>query len=529
MELRARTSPTLRRAGLLAALTALLVPAAAGTANAAKPAPVVTRVTPKHVFVGETLTIRGRHFRRGVNKNTVAFKRDGAKAVFVSAEKGTTKLLKVTLPKRLEKVLLVMNGTRVPTRLKIRVMSSKFGKRYTKRSISPIVGAEKPPAPEAPVAVDPNADCDGDHLKNSVDTDDDNDLLPDTLEKQLKLDQCKVDTDGDGVEDGYEYQSARDLNDDEHQSPNTYLCQTYLPCPEKRPYPNALDGTDGNTDHDGDSLTLKDEYDLWKYTIAAGAVRTLTPLTYSAGEQFSVNSRAGGTGNRTPTLAAAGYAKQTQFLTWAAGAGYDQVALSDLGALTLADRPESPNIPTWFAARTLYDIRDLNRSSPGGSAAGAELTYYDFDGNGVLDDSERDEDADGLTNQSESTGCMTRLYWDKLYDKETPYYLKFAPVRLDDADTDGDGIRDGADDQDHDDVPNIMECRRSAALNVGVDPPAYDPSGFPPRQWKGFLNPYNPCLPHPKSRTCNPHVGVTGAKWAPFNPDEYPKYYLVKD
>ena len=65
----------LRRAGLLAALTALLVPAAAGTANAATHAPTVSRVAPKHVFVGETLTIYGHHFRRGVNKNTVAFKR----------------------------------------------------------------------------------------------------------------------------------------------------------------------------------------------------------------------------------------------------------------------------------------------------------------------------------------------------------------------------------------------------------------------------------------------------------------------
>ena len=78
MELRARTRPTLRRAGLMAALTALLVPAVAGTATAdAASAPVVTRVTPKHVFVGETMTIRGHHFRRGVNKNTVAFKRTG--------------------------------------------------------------------------------------------------------------------------------------------------------------------------------------------------------------------------------------------------------------------------------------------------------------------------------------------------------------------------------------------------------------------------------------------------------------------
>ena len=39
MELRARTRPLLRRAGLLAALTALLVPAVAGTSQRQDPAP----------------------------------------------------------------------------------------------------------------------------------------------------------------------------------------------------------------------------------------------------------------------------------------------------------------------------------------------------------------------------------------------------------------------------------------------------------------------------------------------------------
>ena len=51
-------------------------------------------------------------------------------------------------------------------------------------------------------------DCDADGLRNSVDTDDDNDLLPDTLEATLKTDACNWDTDGDGMGDGWEYQSA---------------------------------------------------------------------------------------------------------------------------------------------------------------------------------------------------------------------------------------------------------------------------------------------------------------------------------
>ena len=35
----------------------------------------------------------------------------------------------------------------------------------------------------------------------------------------------------------------------------------------------------------------------------------------------------------------------------------------------------------------------------------------------------------------------------------------YAGTDLVDADTDGDGVRDGADDQDHDDIPNIMELQ----------------------------------------------------------------------
>ena len=44
------------------------------------------------------------------------------------------------------------------------------------------------------------------------------------------------------MEDGYEYQSAVDLNDDEYQSPNDVL-----PYPGKRPYPNPLFTDAGTT------------------------------------------------------------------------------------------------------------------------------------------------------------------------------------------------------------------------------------------------------------------------------------------
>ena len=497
----------LRRAGLLAALTALLVPAVAGTttASAKTRPPVVKKVTPKHIFVGEKLTIRGHHFRRGVGKNLVAFKRDGAKAVFVPAEKATTKMLVVTLPKRLEKILVVKNGTPTGTRLKIRVLSKKFGKRFTSRSKSPIVNPERPPRPEAPGPVDPDADCDGDKVPNKADADDDNDLLSDVYEKSLSklLDTCKADTDEDGVEDGYEYQSARDLNDDEDQNANEYT-----PYPRKMPYPNPLDGEDADTDHDGDDLTLMEEYRLWRLT----GPRTLERLNYSAGEQFSRSVRAGGTGVRTPTLAAAGYDKQASFLSWASSHGYLNVMLSP------------PNVTNWWAGRVSTNITDFDRD--GNTAESA--TYYDFRPDGFLSDAERDEDADGLTNWAETRGCLGegktgQGYWTGLYDQETKYYLAYAGTALDDADTDGDGILDGADDQDHDDLPNVMECSRSlTAGGVAFDDDTNPPGAHP---LESFTNAFNPCLPHQWSRTCKRIVPFDNA-WAPFNPEDTYWYIL---
>jgi hypothetical protein len=509
----------LRRAGLLAALTALLVPAVAGTtANAKTRSPVVTRITPKHVYVGETMTIRGHHFRRGLNKNTVAFKRSGAKAVFVKADKGTTKMLRFTLPKRLEKILVVKNGTPTATRLQVRVLAARFGKHFSKRSISPIVGPEKPPAPPKPASVDPNGDCDGDGAVNAVDADDDNDLLSDTLEKSLRLDECNVDSDRDGVEDGYEYQSAKDLNDDEHQDPNTYL-----PYPAKKPYPNPLDKTDADTDHDGDSLTLAQEYRLWKYSIAhSGEPRTLERLSYSAGEQYSKSTRAGGTGVRTPTLLADGYSKQAQFLAWTSAHAYRNVSLANIGTDLWDAQSE------WYSPRDpvadTFDIRDANRDH---AVSARERLYYN-DSNPYLDDAERDEDGDGLSNFDETTGCMNRPLWDSLYKDEKPYTLSYPGTDFDDGDTDGDGVLDGADDQDHDDIPNIMECSRALAGNTGLDArtATVARAGLPSQAW---VNPYNPCLPHKRSRTCKQYIEVgPGAKeWAPFAVEGADQYYRI--
>ena len=154
----ARIRPSLRRAAFVAALGALMVPATAGAAvqadasakkkKKAKP-PVVTRVSPMKVEIGQKLEIRGRYFLRGRNKNTVVFKRSGGKAVFVKAEVGTTKLLRLTVPSKLEKEFSTAGTTRLPTRFRIRVLAKKFGKKFTSISRSPIVSLTSPPPPPA--------------------------------------------------------------------------------------------------------------------------------------------------------------------------------------------------------------------------------------------------------------------------------------------------------------------------------------------------------------------------------------------
>ena len=54
-----------------------------------------------------------------------------------------------------------------------------------------------------------------------------------------------------------------------------------------------------------------------------------------------------------------------------------------------------------------------------------------------------------------------------MYKAETAYPMVYDGVSPADADSDGDGVRDGADDQDHDDVPNYLELSRNMSAPRG--------------------------------------------------------------
>ena len=532
MEPRARIRTLLRRAGISAALTALLVPAAAGTASAAKhhhhkkaKLPVVTSVRPMKAHVGDTLTIRGRNFRPGINKNTVAFQRTGTRVVFVKARLGTRKMLRVVLPAKLTKALLVRSGSPVMTRFRLRVLAARFGKRFTSLRHSPRIGPVVPPYVTPPTPPG-DGDCDGDGILNKNESDKDGDLLDDGLEMAIGTDPCKFDSDGDGVSDGFEYQSAIDLNDDEYQNKGTAPHNDILPYPGKRPYPNPLDGSDARTDYDGDGLTQTHEYALWQYTVKQeGAPYTLEPLTYSDGEQYSLSAR-DDQGYRHPSQLAATYDKHLKFEQWATDHGYRNLRLNaeSTGGMW--------GDPVWNIPAGEYSIFNVNLKGAD------EPTSSDLDGNGWISDDERDEDADGLSNYDEIVGRMLPSYWDSCYPKETPFGVHYAGTDATDPDTDDDKVYDGADDQDHDDLPNVMELSRIRATGMVYDdrkgpvkadckadedvlpkPPAPNHNDA-----YGRVNPFNPCLPDVHARTC-PRSFQFGHAPAPF--DDSPAWWAL--
>ena len=490
----------------LAALLALAVPSLGAKSGSG---PKISNFSPTQPELGGKLTLFGKGFAKQRKRNTVVLRAPNGGSTFIKPTKAERRKLMLKVPGTLERLMKKKDGLALPTRFRVRVLAGKrFGPWTAKKASLVVHPSGSGSGPGQP------ADCDQDGVANEVDADDDNDLLTDKLETDIKLDVCVADTDQDGLEDGFEYQSALDLNDDEDQEPNTSL-----PYPGKRPYPNPLDPSDVDKDFDRDVLTLSEEHKLWKYAIASGsAERTLSPLYYSDGEQYSMNTR-GADGRRRPTLQTIGYAKQVSFLNWASDNGYRTVMLEN-------------GSPWWDHenVRTNYWLLDFNRN---GEEDGPEPTYYDFNANGYLSDNERDEDADGLTNYDEQHGRATPEYWAACYDEEGPFPVSYEAPSFVDPDSDGDGVRDGADDIDHDDIPTVMELSRIMASGVDDRKPGYicEPAeGLPqpPDQHHptlfGRMNPFNPCLPAVWSRTCDKHPSFEDAP-APF--DDSPNWYSL--
>ena len=178
---------TARTLALALLAFAVALPAAANAATArTSSVPTVSNVAPLKVAIGDQLTITGSNFRAGKGKNTVVFKRDGQRAVFVTAEQATATQIRLTVPAKLSQYLSRKNGgTARPTRFRLRVLSARFGRAYTATKLSPVDQRarrrrRRSPTRRAPTVTDAAGaqvttpvsaapDCDGDGQLNAVD------------------------------------------------------------------------------------------------------------------------------------------------------------------------------------------------------------------------------------------------------------------------------------------------------------------------------------------------------------------------
>lgn len=349
----------------------LLVPASPAAAGASPhaPLPTIKRVRPLKLAIGAKLTIVGRNFVPGKRRDTVVFLRAGAPAIFLRADTATKTRLTLRLTSKLGKYLVVLNtGQKGPTQFRLRILAKRFGASFTPRRLSPTVlpiatQAPPPPAPTCTLAsakAAPNADADGDGLTNA-------------REAQIKTDPCIADTDGDGIPDGYEFESALDLN------------SRALPYPGKRPYPNPLDPSDAGTDYDGDGLTMADEHAAW---VAYGGSRF--PLNYSDGTQTT-----GGPVPVTPQTA-------WQDLD---GNGFlsDDEKDVDGDGLTNWDEAHGRMVPQWW--------KDAWTSEPSYTLSYLQTDWLDPDTDGdTLPDGADDVDHDGYTNAQEVDRVAVSLW-----------------------------------------------------------------------------------------------------------------------
>ncbi len=158
----------------------------------------------------------------------------------------------------------------------------------------------------------------------------------------------------------------------------------------------------------------------------------------------------------------------------------------------------------WKASNTGFPLvaySDGTQNS-GGKWPVAPGDPLDLSGDHNLTDDERDEDGDGLSNMTKMNFRGEQEWWKTIpaYQSEKPYAIRqFSDTDATKADSDGDGVLDGADDQDNDGWSNFAEAQLSRA-QVGYR-----------------VQPFNPCLPDPHALTCSRWTRIGTDAWPPFD------------
>lgn len=381
----------MRRPLLLMSLLSLailaVVPVAEALAAKKKPISTIKRVSPMRVKVGKTITLRGTRFSSRRKRNTVVFRGANGRSAFAKPVRASRSKIVVKVPGSVERLLTKKGTKRMPTRFKLRVIVyRKYGKLSARRH-SPVIVSNAGSANAVPCGR--GSDYDGD-------------LLDNTLESKYGLDPCKDDSDLDGISDGWEFWSAKDLN------------PRALPYPGKKAYLNPLDPSDANVDFDGDVLSAREEYQAWTHTGRKfDTSNPYSPLGYSDGTQNSRPTEQ----PAVPAFRSAQYgipfsppAYPARLDTNGDGQYSDDERDADADGLNNFIETHGPGHAAWWTAVLAKEgVAPWPGTPPTYSYYGAydqrpfaDLTLNDPDADGdTLLDGEDDQDNDGWTNIDE--------------------------------------------------------------------------------------------------------------------------------
>jgi len=164
----------------------------------------------------------------------------------------------------------------------------------------------------------------------------------------------------------------------------------------------------------------------------------------------------------------------------------------------------------WWARGHHFPITEYSDGfqATGGPLSAAGHEQLDLNGNGFLSDDERDADLDGLSNIVELHRGGIESWW-KDVQEETRYTLRpFGVIDPTRWDSDGDGVSDGAGDQDVDGFSNFTEMQLERGATDTVHTTKY------------IVDPFNPCMPNPHADTCSRYLPFGSDAWRPFADDE---------